>query len=1745
MKKSKVSLAVGFSIALSSLLPVSIANADNVYRMSFGATNSGIQIVNDPLFFKDVSLSKQEEYDSEWLTFLRQETGQDISSIDDLNYSNLTLSLGYKSLENIALPSGPLNIQTPAALIFQYNNLTHLNFLRTTTAFRSSAYFNNNALKNVNGLLNVEEALFDLYLLNNELQQVLGLEKLTSVSRNLDLSNNPELSTLDGMEKLEYIGHSLNLSKNPALVDLTGISALSSVGSFVYVDNVAQYTATPKAESAFCKSLVSGDINIKDMENNIINFGQLCSDVEPWVKFMHSYDQLTNLANMSEWKTKAENVTLSNKNLADADLPSGPMLTDTIKGLSLGINDISHVDFLSNVVYASGSLNLNYLPNLNNVDGLSSLQSVYALALNNNPLLSNVDGLSALLRSTSNLSLNDNLLLSDVDGLSSLREVKNLRLNDNPLLSNVDGLSALEKVSYMYINNNPLLSNVDGLSALQSVYYLGLNDNDALENINGLSSLSTVQNNLDLRQNPQLSDISGIASLSATRSGNYAYFDNPSQYTVKPTNSSPFCQGLLSGAVSARDNLNKDIYYGSICQGSEDWIAFMHDYDQLTNLSTMSEWETKTGNAFLNNKSITDEKLPSGPMLSDNIRYLNFSSNDISHIDFLSNVVTATSTLNLNYLPNLDNVDGLSALQSANNVSIHHNPLLSSVDGLSSLQSLSYLSLNNNALLSNVDGLSSLNSLYNLYLNDNESLENINGLSALSTVSNSLDFRQNPQLIDISGIANVSAITNTRDNSYAYFDNPSQYTVKPINSSLFCQGLLSGDIRAKDNLNKDINYGSICEGAEDWIAFMHGYDQLTNLGTMSQWETKSGNAYLQSKNLTDADLPSGPMLSNKIRYLNLANNNISDVDFLSNIVTSTSTLNLDRLANLEDVDGLSSLQSAQGLYLRYAPLLSNINGLSSLQSATHLYLNDNPLLLNVDGLSSLQSVDYLSLYDNESLENINGLSALSAVDRVVDLRRNPQLSDISGIANVSSISDTRSTDNIYFDHPSQYTTKPVTSSPFCQGLLSGDVRAVYGTSSKIGYGSICEGAEEWIAFMHDNDQLTNLSTMSQWKTKTGNASLQNKSLTDADMPSSPILSDTIRYLDLSNNDISHVDFLSNVVTATSTLSLYRSDNLENVNGLSSLQSAQGLYLNAAPLLTNVDGLSSLQTVGTLRIHSDPSLTNVDGLSALNFAYALDLSNNNALENINGLSALSTAEVNLDFTQNPNLTDISGIANLSAINTKLSFSYAYFDNPSQYTVKPVSSSPFCQGLVSGDIRAKQGNNTNIYYGSICEGVESWIAFMHEYSQLTNLGTMSEWTTKTGNASINNKNLTDADMPLGPILNNTIRGLDISSNNISNIDFLSNVVTATATLKSSSLPNLGNVDGLSALQTASNLFLDNNSSMTNINGLSALQSAEALNLSRNPLLSNVDGLSSLTYVRNLYLHDNEALENVNGLSGLSSLGYSLDFRQNPKLTDISGIANIASITRTASNAFAYFDNPSQYTVKPASSSPFCQGLLSGDVGARNNSNQAIYYGSICEGVEPWIALFHSYNQITDLGTMSDWKTKGGNVSVHGRGLTDADLPLEPIQSDTIQYLNLGRNNISHLDFLSNVVTSTSNLTFNYLPNLDNVDGLSALQLVDNLYLDNNPLLSNVDGLSSLVTVKWNLKLHNNPKLTDISGLSNLSSLVGVNSSYALFIDEPSQYTSRPAIGTPFCEALRSEDISVRQSDGTPVYYSKLCY
>ncbi len=183
---------------------------------------------------------------------------------------------------------------------------------------------------------------------------------------------------------------------------------------------------------------------------------------------------------------------------------------------------------------------------------------------------------------------------------------------------------------------------------------------------------------------------------------------------------------------------------------------------------------------------------------------------------------------------------------------------------------------------------------------------------------------------------------------------------------------------------------------------------------------------------------------------------------------------------------------------------------------------------------------------------------------------------------------------------------------------------------------------------------------------------------------------------------------------------------------------------------------------------------------------------------------------------------------------------------------------------------------------------------------------------GSIDCSNKSLINSDLDSFKILNKITGSLNLSKNQLTNIDALNSLSSVgTLDISKNQLTNLNglnsltdvsdslylydnkltNVDGLSSLRNIGGSLNLSRNILEDINGLNSLLSVESINLSKNKI-ANVDALSSLTNISgSLYLNDN-VLENINGLISLSTIGGSLDLSRN-NLRNVDGLSSLKSI------------------------------------------------------------------------------------------------------------------------------------------------------------------------------------------------------------------------------------------------------------
>lgn len=284
--------------------------------------------------------------------------------------------------------------------------------------------------------------------------------------------------------------------------------------------------------------------------------------------------------------------------------------------------------------------------------------------------------------------------------------------------------------------------------------------------------------------------------------------------------------------------------------------------------------------------------------------------------------------------------------------------------------------------------------------------------------------------------------------------------------------------------------------------------------------------------------------------------------------------------------------------------------------------------------------------------------------------------------------------------------------------------------------------------------------------------------------------------------------------------------------------------------------------------------------------------------------------------------------------------------------------------------------------------------------------------------------------------TVTGfLNISGDDITNLDGLSALTTVGTELRVAYNPSLLNINGLAALTSVGGrLWITDNTSLTNINGLSSVVTVGSdVFIGGNPMLANVDGLSSFTSVSgDLTIRYNDSLVNLNGLSSLASVDDDLTILSNPILTNVDGLSNLTSVGRS----FEIQQNES----------------------------------------------------LANLNGLSNLLNIGGNLWIWGNALSSLDglSALTSIGAD----LSIAENALVNLDGLASLQSITRSLSISGGA-LANIDGLSNItSLEGNLTIDNCLALVDLNGLSNLASIGQGLVFIRNPVLTTLAGLSSLS-------------------------------------------------------
>ncbi|MDV7188312.1 hypothetical protein R3X25_13540 [Lutibacter sp. TH_r2] len=365
-----------------------------------------------------------------------------------------------------------------------------------------------------------------------------------------------------------------------------------------------------------------------------------------------------------------------------------------------------------------------------------------------------------------------------------------------------------------------------------------------------------------------------------------------------------------------------------------------------TNLNTISICENlggvKVGNVTLTSQDEVD--------FFGYLGYQQIEGNLVIGLDDSSSDIT--SLVNLNTLTSVS-----SSLNG--NVFIKNNDNLTSLAGLNAIESTSgsLIISNNNALISLSD-LSSLTTVEYLDINGNDSLIEI-GTPNLTTAGPWVFVRDNPALVNLVGLGNLSLINDAND-SWLLIEN------------------------------------------NDALVSMDGLENISNISELS---------IRYNSNLTSLNGLEGLNndISNPLSFGIQDNPLLASIDGLKN-VSAMSYLTVILNPSLQTLSGLDNLTSVVELKLSMNSALNSINSLSNLSPGNldNVYIHDNDALQDLSGLEGVQTItNALSIFSNENLSSLTGLENLISLKRViigpfgyVNDSFNPSLTDFCALQNL-------------------------------------------------------------------------------------------------------------------------------------------------------------------------------------------------------------------------------------------------------------------------------------------------------------------------------------------------------------------------------------------------------------------------------------------------------------------------------------------------------------------------------------------------------------------------------------------------------------------------------------------------------------------------------------------------------------------------------------------------------------------------
>lgn len=784
---------------------------------------------------------------------------------------------------------------------------------------------------------------------------------ITTIDGDLLLrGENSVITNIAGLKNIEEISGQLRIEYCRQLTNLNGFRNLISVGKGIRLLEADSLTDLDGFQ-ALMDLTKDGDVNSRisitgnDNLENIEGLRKL-QKVDGNISIINN-PKLKNLAGLENIEYVNYGLTISNNEILESIDEFASLLNI---GSSINYTG-SYIDISNNPSLAACCSIKAALENIkaplssitieDNLDACNSVTTIIE-----DPSCTNVN-------ENETVAFNVSLLSQDeVDDFDSrvTRVIGFLIIGDDTTdIVNLENLSSIQTVEgYVSISNNIDLKNLGGLQITSIQEYLSIGGNSELQNLDGLQ-ITSIKGSLSIEGNSELQNLDGLSSLIS-----------------------------LGGNLSIRNN------------------------ERLTNMEGLK-------NTFFQLPSciITDNPLLLSLSGLDNLRYANSITlqNNESLLDIaaLSKLELTTRNFEISNNPSISTIPRFEKLKSLGGLVLRSNPLLEDIEGFSSLTALTSgsLSITNNESLASLDGLKKLEEVHNqVSISNNPELTTLDGLEKLDEIGGSLSIHSNAKLENLEGLVTLDIVEGD-----LYLSNlPLITTLRPLReisgtiadlTIISCNNLvdLTG-LETITNVRESLNIknNALLEDISALKGTRFGSIQISNNENLISLNGLEG-----ARNVSPVLISNNPLLTN--------------LDALSNLKSCRGSLIIRDNDNLVNIDSLVNLSAIGTLEIVRNASLERLMNFSHLDKINEIEIIDNPSLVEINSFISIVYLGdvlisgLLEISGNERLTTIDGFNNLIRLTRgdeqfnydpgpaSIEISDNPVLTDIRGLANITSI----------------------------------------------------------------------------------------------------------------------------------------------------------------------------------------------------------------------------------------------------------------------------------------------------------------------------------------------------------------------------------------------------------------------------------------------------------------------------------------------------------------------------------------------------------------------------------------------------------------------------------------------------------------------------------------------------------------------------------------------------------------------